>query len=343
MANKKGYILYVLKILQDHSDEHNLITHQQIIDYAKMEYGVEMERKAVANCIEILQDPPFEYDINKGNEKNSRKGFYLGARDFDANDVLYLNAYLLSARNIPASFAKRISTTLINTLSEHYRKNFREIYFIDKVDRTPNRHLPYVIDKIAHALRHNKKITFKYYEYDIDGKLLPRKKNGVEHIYKVSPHYLYNSLGKFYLLSTPEHSDDKTKLEAATFRVEFIDNVDELDEKATSINKIPGYEKFDIGEYMNTHPYATGDNTFIDMKLEVLEPTRGIRYIKDWFGNAARFKKDGDNCYASIKTTFNAAFWWIMQYSEHFNLLGPKSLINKTRKAAERILDTYKN
>lgn len=343
MASKKAYILYVLKILQDHSDEHNPLTHQQIIDYAKAEYGAEMERKAVASCIELLQEPPYEYDIIKGNEKNAHKGVYLGAREFDANDVLYLNTYLLSARNVPASFAKRISTALLNTLSENYRKNFHEIYFMDKIDRTSNTHLPYTINSISHAIRHNKMISFKYLEYDVKGNLVPRKdKDGVEKTYTVSPHYLYNSLGKFYLLCTPKHSPETVIKEVTPFRVEFIDGVIELKDAADSIKKIHGYENFEINEFINTHPYVDGDNRTINMKLEILEPKNGIRYLKDWFGNSANIKDVNGKCIGVVKTTANSAFWWIMQYSTHYTLLEPKILVEKTRQAAENILKTYK-
>lgn len=342
MINKKAYVLYVLRTLMEYSDDHNPMTHKDIINHIKEDFGVTMERKAVASCIEVLKGEPFNYEIIKGDDKQSSKGCYFSDRLLDPNDILYINTYLMCARNVPESFATRISKTLLGTVSKYYRAKFPSICYMSKVDRTPNKHLPYVINDIAHALRKNKKISFKYYEYDINGDLIARKKEGKEHVYIVSPHYLYNSLGKFYLLCT-KHVNNVKPTTYSVFRVEFIDNVEELNEKATDINKLPDCKNFDIGEYINTHPYPTGDNTIITMELEILKPEDGIRYIKDWYGNAAAsIKKVGDKCIAKIKTTEMTAFWWLMQYSTHFNLLGPKSLINKTRDAAKRILDNYK-
>jgi len=333
MAVKKNSILYVLKVLQEHSDEKHRLTQQQIIDYINAEYGLEIKRRSVKSSIKLLQDKPYEYDIIE----DGRKGVFLGQRDFEPTDILYLNTILMGARSIPSSFALKMSNKLLNNLSENERKDFKQTLWMDKIYRTKNKHLQIIIDTIFKAILNNHKIKFKYMEYSADGSLQERKKDGYSVDYIISPYYLYNSRGLLYLLC---NTKDQTDLN--TYRVEYMAEVEELkNRERDEITSFKGGEHFDIANHINEQLYATASNKIIEMKVEVLKPSKGIRYIKDWFGDNSRIEEINGKCFATMKADETASFWWIMQYSEHFKLLEPDSLIEKTRNAANNILKNY--
>ena len=84
ISEKKGSILYIWEILKKYSDENHLLTYDQIIDKLYHTYGLEIERKTVARDVSILQD--FGCDIIK----RGKLGLYLGFRDFEEGEVLYL-------------------------------------------------------------------------------------------------------------------------------------------------------------------------------------------------------------------------------------------------------------
>ena len=81
---KKAEILYVLKVLEEYSDENHLLTQQDIIDRIYKDYGLLLERKTIGNSLSILTE--MGYDINKGD----RGGFYLLDRLFNLSEVQYL-------------------------------------------------------------------------------------------------------------------------------------------------------------------------------------------------------------------------------------------------------------
>ena len=76
MFNKKSSTILILKVLQEYSDEDHYLTHQDIINHIKRDYGLEFERKSVASSIALLQE--LGYDINKG----AKGGFALFSRLF---------------------------------------------------------------------------------------------------------------------------------------------------------------------------------------------------------------------------------------------------------------------
>ena len=63
-GNKKASILLILKVLEEYSDENHFLTQQNIIDKVDELYGLELERKSVANSLSLLEE--LDYDIVKG-------------------------------------------------------------------------------------------------------------------------------------------------------------------------------------------------------------------------------------------------------------------------------------
>jgi len=329
---KKLASLCILKILQEESDENHPLTQPMIGQLLKVKFGLSYERKAIKSSLTLLQNDPFNYDIIE----TPRKGVYLAQRDFEPTDILYINTYIMGAKGIPSTFAKKISNKLSSYLSKNEQKYFKESYWIDKIDRTKNKQLQYTIDAIFKAILNNKKISFKRMEYASDGSMQLREKNGYIKEYIVSPYYLYNSRGMLYLLCNSKDRDDLNE-----YRVEYITEVHELESIRTDLYSLKDCKNFNIAEYINNHLYATGGSPSIEMKLKVLNPSYGIKFVKDWFGSNSKIEEINGNCIATAKTDEQSAFWWIMQYSEHFKLLGPNSLIEKTRNAANNILKNY--
>ena len=44
---------------------------------------------------------------------------------------------------------------------------------------------------------------------------------------------------------------------------------------------------------------------------------------------------------ATFKCNEQAFYYWIMQYSEHFVVVKPESIIEKIKKSAEKLIETY--
>lgn len=335
MTGKKANIMLVYKILKEYSDDKNPLTQQQIIDLINQTYGVELERKSVASSLQILRDD-LDYDINKG----AKGGFYLGERLFEPSEVNYLTDAIFSSKALSGNYAKDLYSKVLSVLSVNYRKNYRPMYKCDEIDRTEDKEFFMTIDTITHALRHNRKISFKYITYDENLNVVPRIKDGKDTTI-ISPLHMVYSRGLCYLLAIPE--EHKELKDLTPYRIDYMRDAKEVEnsrrDKATLIPKYK--DGFDIADYLNNHIYIFGSNEKTKIKLLVKKPD-AIRYLKEWFGKSVGLKKDGNKIIATLTSDEQTFFFWIMQYSEHYTLLEPKSLVKKVREAAQNILDTYK-
>lgn len=342
MEGKKTYPFLVLKVLKEYSDAQNPITQQEIINKVYSLYGLKMERKAVASAIRLLSDD-LEYDIVY--RPNDKPGFALVEREFEPSELTFLTSAVFTSKSLPSNYARNLVSKLLSCLSAKYRENYNTfIYKCNDVDRTDDKDFFYNIEIINKAIRNNSKLMFNYATVDDEGhKIVRTDDNGKDKIYIVSPYYLVNSRGFCYLLSLRDSQNLKDVNDLSIFRIDYIKNPKDLPaKKREEITTIKKYTKgFDVAKYMNEHIYMFGSDNPINVKLKI-NNKNGAKYVKEWFGQHSRIYKKGNTTYADILADENTFFFWIMQYSEHFTLLEPKPLIQKVRRAAQNILNTYK-
>ena len=81
---KKLALLRILQILQQHTDADHPMTQAEILKRLSNDYGIEMERKAVAGNLELLQDAGFEIG------SIPQRGVYLISRPFEDGELQLL-------------------------------------------------------------------------------------------------------------------------------------------------------------------------------------------------------------------------------------------------------------
>ena len=120
--DKKMAIFYILDILKDNTDKFHYLTQQDIINKLHNIYLIDLERKTVSTNIDLLID--YGYDIVKVHGK----GYYLGERDFDENEIKYLIDAVYSSKSISGQQAKNISKKLYSKLSKYEQKDYSYLY-----------------------------------------------------------------------------------------------------------------------------------------------------------------------------------------------------------------------
>mgnify|MGYP003289585497 CR=1 FL=1 len=326
--NKKSSYLYILKILEEFSDENHPLTHKEIIDLVYQEYGLELERKSVASSLKILEDSG--YDINKGN----RNGFYLLERNFNESEVSFLVDAIFSSREISGKQARELSKKVYSCLSKYKRRDYEYLFKSDEINRTDNKNIFFNIEIINEAIKRKKVVKFKYKDFDENGNETLRY-NGFK--FHVCPYYVVNNYGKYYLLARRRKYDV-----LSVFRLDYIRDPEIMEDgEFLDIKDITQYKNgFDIAEYLNSHVYLFGGEV-CNAKLE-LKNTAAISYVKDWFGNNASIKKENNKLIARIKCNENALFYWAIQYSQSVKVIYPDYLVDRIKKALDEIVKDYK-
>lgn len=324
---KKASILLILKVLQEYSDEDHYLTYEDISNKIKDVYKMKIERKSIGTSIQLLED--LGYDI----VKKKKKGVALYSRIFDETEASYLIDAIFSSKSISAKHAKGMSDAISSTFSVYKRKNYSYIYKSKEIIRTSNQDVLFNISILHEAIKKNKKASFQYYGYDNTGKKNLRM-NG--YTYYVSPYYLINNYGNYYLLC---HYRDKYG-PISVYRIDYMTNIQLMDDDLVKLEDIdPTYKNFSITKYLNEHIYIFGGKV-VEATLEILSEN-SIIYVKDWFGEQVKIFNKDKKTYALIKTNENALCYWLMQYSKHIKVISPQCLVNRIKSELRSALELY--
>jgi len=325
MYDKKMAMYYILNILKEYSDKDHLLKQKDIIDKLHNIYMIDIERKTIASNIDLLIE--LGYDIKKESS-----GVYLNEREFDETEIKFLIDAIYSSKIITGEQAKEISEKLYSSLSKYQRKDYSYIHKSTEITRTTNKEFFYNIDIITEAIKTKKKITFNYLIYDNKGKLIERR-DGYKYI--VSPYYLVNNFGKYYLICNIDKYEDHLN-----FRLDYIANIEIIDEASKPIESVKTLGKgFDINKHINDHVYMFGGN-IITAKVLIKEEW-AIKNVYDWFGKNATLKNEDNKLYAYIRTDDRAFLYWALQYCEDYKVIEPEYLKRQMIDHAKEMLKDY--
>ncbi len=329
--NTKLYLFYVYNILKEYSDEQHPMKQEDIATKILNKYGIECERKSISANIKLLRDE-LGYDIQT---KSAREGVYLGQREYEESEALFLIDALFSSREISGKQAAKLAEKIYSDFSIHQRKKFNYIHKADEISRNDNKQFFWTVEELGRAIKARKKISFDYISYDDSGK----KKKPMT----VSPYFLVNSNGKYYLVCCVHRPRGLWNL-----RVEYIENIKVLDgengnpnELAAPIREVKDCERgFDIAKYANEKIYMFHGET-ITAEILLTKP-KYLTYVYDWFGKSVRTRKTDDGLVAILKVNEQALIYWLLQYGEAAKLIYPQTTVEKVKKEVERLSDLYK-
>ena len=325
VENKKSSILMILKILEEYTDEDHYLTQQEIIDKVDSLYGVQLERKSVAFSIYLLTE--MGYDI----KKQPKGGFALLSRLFEPEETKYIVDALFSSKAISSKHANMLADKVISVQSRYNRQDYRYINKSSQVNRTENKEVFYNLFVIREAIKENKKIGFNYIDYDENGNEI-YKRVGYEYI--VSPYYLVNNYGQYYLLA-----NYKTEYKPFhIFKLNRITNI-YVNEELDSVPLSSMLPNFDIAKYINEHIYLFSGEV-VNAELQ-LDDSNTIGYIYEYFGKNAEIYQQNGHIFAKVKCDENALFYFCMQYSEHLKVISPESVKQRIIGEAKHILERY--
>lgn len=309
----------VLKILEEYTDDNHYLTQPQIATKISQLYGIDLERKAIGSSLQLLEE--LDYDIVKG----TKGGFALLSRTFDPSEASFLIDAIFSSKSINGKEAKRMAEEVSSCFSKYQRKDYSYIYKSNEINRSKNKTTLYNVSIINEAISKGKRVGFQYLTYDKNGNEIYRN-DGYEYI--VSPYYLINNYGRYYLLCNYREKYRPLQL----FRIDKMANIvikDDWPIKQLKDLK-DGPKDFSIAKYLNEHVYLFNEEV-IDAKI-ILDGEWAIEIVKDWFGDNAKIHFKDEKIIATIKGDEKALYYWIMQYSDCVTVLSPLSLVERIKK-----------
>ena len=322
-SNQKLKILYILKILSEMTDEDHPISTSDLIKELSF-YDVSAERKSIYDDLEVLAD--FGFDIVKISA--GKNLYYLGERSLQLPELKLLVDTVQSAKFITHKKSIELIKKLEGFTSKANAKKLQRQVFVSGRVKTENEQIYYNVDTIHLAISENKKISFKYFEWNVEKKQ-QFKRNGEEYIQ--SPLGLAWDDENYYLIA---YSPERGKI--LHFRVDKMCNIKITDEKIC----LPE-EKFDIAEYTNrTFGMFGGDAEKVT--LELTNDLVGV--IIDRFGkDVSIMRSDKEHFIVNLNVSKSPVFLsWLMSFGAKVKVISPESLIDEVKKTAEEVLNQSK-
>ena len=322
----KPRILYLLRILEQYTDEKHPLTTKQLIDKLQDEYGISAHRTTLTKDIAALQE--FGVDIVTVHSTQSK--YFIGSRKFELPELKLLIDAVESSRFITAKKSESLIRKIHTLTSQgQVSKLRRNNYVVDRI-KPDNEQIYYIVDTINDAINEGKQISFQYYDYSgLKKKVLKNKGE----IYKLSPYKLIWSGDYYYVIG---YSEKKGKV--INFRVDRIAAAPTI----LSENAIPVPKDFDLENFTKEVFFMfSGDEVEVDLQCD----NSLMKTMIDRFGENVKTLAYDMTSFrliteVSVSPTF---FGWVFGFDGKVKILGPKNVKEQYYKMISEAMNSLNN
>ena len=325
--NQKLKLAYLTRIMLEKTDEDHALTLAQII--AELEArGVTAERKSLYTDFADMTD---KLGVEIIKEQVGRDTFYhVGSRDFELAEVKLLIDAIQSSKFITEKKSRDLIKKLKTFVSEHQAKQLDRQVYVQVRAKTMNESIYYNVDDLHKAIGENKKISFKYYRWNVDKKLEERN-HGI--VFTVSPWALTWDDENYYLVAFDDY-DQKIK----HYRVDKMKQIELLEEKRAGKEEFKG---FDMAAYskMNFGMYSGRKEK---VKIEFNNYMVGV-FIDRFGKDISIVPIDEKNSYTHVDVAISPQFFaWILSLGNEVKITGPEKIVEEMKEYVQGFLDRYK-
>ena len=262
-------------------------------------------------------------------KNHSKRGGWYPARDIDEDFARVILLSLYGSNALPNNEIEEISAALTPVIGKSVPEEYDRM-FASEIAPWEKR-IPGNMAVINEAIKRDRRISYTYALNADDGNVYPPEEGYIPEK-TVNPLAIIAQHGDFYLLYSLGGKEQIRSLR--------IDNIYSV--KISREQRIIP-EGFNVKEYMKDRPYAfTGEIQEFKVLLEKDEhghENGKIRFIRQYFGNRAKYERSSDGkLYATIRTDWNSFKWWYVQYADIFRIIEPEEMREEVKKYAKNLL-----
>ncbi len=322
--NQKLKLLYLLKILEEKTDDEHGLTTQEIISILRT-YDIEAERKSIYSDIEALEQ--FGIDIEK--RKGASTTYHVVSRDFELPELKLLVDAIQSSKFLTHKKSSELIKKIEGLASKYEAKQLsRQVHVAGRI-KTMNESIYYSVDDIHRAIGENRKISFRYYNWNMK-KEKQFKRDGK--VYNASPWALTWDDENYYLIAY-----DSREKKIKHYRVDKMLEIKVLDEERQGAEY---FENFDMAQYSKkTFGMYGGRDEQVTLRCH--ESLAGV--VVDRFGqDVVMYAVDDHHFEASVKVSVSPTFLgWIMNFGGNMKIMSPQSVIDDFINLAQNTISMY--
>lgn len=323
-SNQKLKLLYLLKMLEEKTDEENTMSINEMI--AELDrYSISAERKSIYDDLEALK----HYGLDIASRKSKTTEYFVASRLFELPELKLLVDAVQCSKFVTHKKSDQLIKKIESLASRNQAMSLhRQVYVSNRV-KTINESIYYNVDSLHSAIAENKQVTFKYFDYDIKKEKVYRK-NGDR--YTVSPYGLSWDDENYYLVTFSHKYKDFTH-----YRVDRMSDIELCD---STRDPLPDNEQFNIAEYSKkVFNMFGGEEVTVKLKFD----NSLVNAVVDRFGKEIMIGKlDEDSFSIWIKVAVSSTFFaWLSQFGSKVKVLSPDTVIDQYKGHLSEILNQY--
>ncbi len=319
--DQKLKVLYILDYLQKNSHEEHPVRAGELIEMLKKK-EISCDRKTIYSDIATLQQ--FGIDIISVSGKNG--GYYIASRSFQLSELKLLIDAVQSSRYLTERKSRELIEKLCDQVGEHEAGLLmRNVYVSGRV-KSMNETIYYNVNDIQEAISQNKQITFRYFDWNMEGKRQYREKE-----YLASPYGLCQDNENCYLLAYSERHG------ITSYRVDRMESIRLLPENRIPCPQLSGKA---FTEHANKlFQMFAGDA--LDVKLRFHKSLLNV--VIDRFGRDTMLIPDGEDHFNfTVKVAVSPMFLsWVIGFGDKAEILYPQSVIDECKALCLQAMSRY--
>ena len=306
----KDRLLVLLQILQDHTDDDTWLTTAELLGLMEAE-GQEGCKRTLRRNIQSLQNCGYEIGVREANGMPTEYA-YLG-RKWSMPDLQILVDAVSAAQFIPQRRSEELIAELSVMAGPSHVKELHPQILVSEHVKAKNKNMIYAVQEIRRAIDRNKKIRFRYLEYNLEKEQVRKHEGTPEEWYVVSPYATVWNDDRYYLVGW---SDKRQAVNV--FRIDRMEVPKQLPNK-----RVPEPEGFDVRDYTDKVFRMYGGP---EEKVTLLCKREILDQVIDRFGDGVEITEARKQYFkvtvpVSLSTTFYA---WVFQYVGKMKIEAPE-------------------
>ncbi len=319
--DQKLKVLYILDYLQKNSHEDHPVRAGELIDMLASN-EIRCDRKTIYSDIAALQQ--FGADIISVPGKNG--GYYIASRNFQLPELKLLIDAVQSSRYLTEAKSRELIEKLCDQCNEHEASLLKRNVYVSGRVKSMNETIYYNVNDIQEAISQNKQITFRYFDWGMDGKRAYREKQ-----YAASPYGLCQDNENCYLLGFSQRHG------ITSYRVDRMSDIGLTDEKRIPCPELTGKA---FTEHANKlFQMFAGDAVDVKMRFHKVL----LNVVIDRFGRDTMLIPDGEDHFNfTVRVAVSPMFLsWVIGFGDKAQILYPQSVIEQCKELCRQATSRY--
>ena len=320
--NQKLKIFYILDYLKRNSHQDHPVRANELISMLDRNHNIACDRKTVYSDIAALQ----EYGVDIVSIPGRNGGYYIASRNFELPELKLLIDAVQSSRYLTEKKSRELIEKLCEECSVYDANLMRRDVLVSGRVKSMNETIYYNVDRIQDAISQNKQISFRYFDWGIDGKRKYRSKD-----YKASPYGLCQDNENCYLLG---HSP---RYGITSYRVARMSDIQILETDRDPCPELTG--KALTAHANQLFQMYSGDQVTVKMRFH----RSMANAVIDKFGRNTMLIPDGEDHFTfTVSVAVSPMFLsWVIGFGPKAKILYPDSVIQQCVAMCREALENY--